>query len=331
MARSERVSRSLRRLRGGGHATVGITAVLLTAMPVTSAPAAPHPPRPIYVFAHNLNSADQVDNALAAGYNGVEVDAAFNVSGACGGTRQWVSCDPGNPASESVDPVNIKRKRTGAVFDALANARRSGKNLAAVWVDIKSSTDGDQPAQISTLRGLVRDKLLAAGIRVMYEVPYSSSSDAAWNALKQNLDPLESTAVTGTYAQVRDTFSREGGGIPARHRFATDGSAVFATLTGTCMKTNGDKVTGLRDSVANREAGNIAGVFAWTMGSSPDGADCAARMLGEIGVNGVIAGSRLSDYRKETDTDVAVNNITDWVKRHPAQARMATVHDTLFG
>ncbi|WP_037599565.1 hypothetical protein [Streptacidiphilus rugosus] len=287
-------------------------------------------PRPIYAFAHNLNSAERVNDALDAGYNGIEVDAAFNVSGGCAGGWQWVACDPGNPSSDPVNAGNIGLKLTGAIFDAMANARRSGKNLAVAWVDIKDSNDGDQPAQISALRGMVRDKLLAAGIRVMYEVPYSADNSAAWNALKQNLSPLESVAVTGTYSQVSGTYSAQGGGIPAEHRFATDGSAVFATLYGTCMA-NDDKVTGLKESVANRDAGNLRGVFAWTMGSSPDGADCAARMLGEVGVNGLIAGSRLSDYIKESDTDLAVKNVTDWVHQHPDQTRMANTHDNLFG
>ncbi|MQS16281.1 hypothetical protein F7Q99_29715 [Streptomyces kaniharaensis] len=293
--------------------------------------------RPTYVFAHNLNSADQVDNALDAGYNAIEVDASFDTKKGdwCySGTHEWISCDPGNPSSEMVLPERVSRKTTAAILNAMVRARQNGKSLAAVWVDIKPDGEGDQPARISLLRSMVRHTLLAAGIQVMYEVPYSADNNAAWNALKQNLDPLESVAVTGTYSHVRDTFARQGSGIDNKHRFATDGSAVFATFVGGCTPgptlTDSDKVKGLKESVANREAGNINGVFAWTIGSAPDSEDCAARMLGETGVNGVIAGNRMSDYSKEPDTDDSVKIIKDWVRKHPNQARMATVHDNLF-
>ncbi|MFD8479444.1 RICIN domain-containing protein [Kitasatospora sp. NPDC059673] len=283
--------------------------------------------RPIYAIAHNLNSVDRVGPALDAGYNAIEVDAANHAYGGCFVDNwEWVACDVGNPASENVDSGNLDRKRVSAIFDEMAAQRRAGRNLTLAWVDIKNPENRD----LGTLKALARDKLVANGIQVIYEVTWDNDKRTLWDDLKRDLTPSEGVMVTGTYQDASIAFSYNGGGVTFQHRLVDDGSAIFATAVGTCDNEGSDKVAGLKQSTATRDAGYLTGVFSWTIGSSSGAAACAARLLGEAGVDGLIAGYKFNDYQRSGDTDQAVKNITDWINAHTDRARLATTQDTVF-
>ncbi|MFD9894699.1 hypothetical protein ACFWY9_35580 [Amycolatopsis sp. NPDC059027] len=286
--------------------------------------------RPVYAIAHRVDTLDGVRAALKHGANAVEIDMcswynpnewrAYHDCSSAGETRHGPSAD--------------------SVFDLIVSEARAGRRLSLVWLDIKDPNYcGEQPNRACSVAGL-RDKaqkLTAAGIQVLYgfyEYHGGATPDVGgrgWQSLQGRLGKLEGITTTGSLATAQGVYAKHGAGLPNGRRAMDYGDSDIRKGFGNCTEPGYYTCSELKKAAKYRDSGSLAATFSWTTDyNDPWYVD---KLLGEAGVNGIIAGwakDQVTEYNDGWQCSQSIAAIRTWVSRHGATHRMATPGDRLF-
>lgn len=286
--------------------------------------------RPIYAIAHRVNTPDGVRAAIKHGANAIEIDmcAWWNPNE----WRAWHDCSSAgnNRYGPSVDTM----------FDLIVAEARAGRRLSLVWLDIKDPNYcGEAPNRTCSVAGL-RDKaqkLTAAGIQVLYgfyEYHPGSTPDVGgrgWQSLQGKLGNLEGIVTTGSLGTVQGVYAKHGAGLPNGRRAMDYGDSDIRKGFGNCTEATYYTCTELKKAAGYRDSGALAATFSWT--TDYDDPWYVDKLLGEAGVNGIIAGwakHRVTEYNDGWECSQSIAAVRNWVAQHGGTHRMANPGDRLF-
>jgi hypothetical protein len=313
-----------------------VAAVLTTLCVVTGigfvgvSPAMAAGQRPIYAIAHRVDTTDGVHAALKHGANAIEIDVC-----SWWNPNEWRAYHDCSSAGDSRRGPSVD-----AMFDLIVSEARAGRRLALVWLDIKDPNYcGEAPNRACSVAGL-RDKaqkLTAAGIQVLYgfyEYHPGATPDVGgrgWQSLQGKLGKLEGITTTGSLAAVQDVYAKHGAGLPNGHRAMDYGDSDIRNGFGNCTEPSYNTCAELKKAAGARGSGSLAATFSWTTDyNDPWYVD---KLLGEAGVNGIIAGwakDKVTEYNDGWECSQSIAAIRTWVSQHGATHRMANSGDLLF-
>lgn len=283
--------------------------------------------RPTWAIAHRVLTTGGVSAALSDGANALEMDATAWRKG------WWADHD--GTLTSSGDTMSD-------MFDQVAKEHDGGRHVSFVWLDMKNPDwcDSADPewrhCSVAALRDMARTKLESRGIRVLYGF-YGKEGGSGWKNALGELNSKEAVSYSGDHAQVRDGFAEHGPNVPGNQRVMDNG------LFNMALKFGGIRQE-LEAARKTRDAGGFAQTVGWTVGKG-DGERAAALLDtsdGHAAVDSLIYGNRMSCYPDGvtgpkgcgTDSDgvrESIAYITDFVKTHPDDRRMATPNDIPFG
>ncbi|EPS45081.1 hypothetical protein H072_921 [Dactylellina haptotyla CBS 200.50] len=248
--------------------------------------------KPFYAIAHRVLVKEGVTAAFAHGANAVEIDVDASGDG-------WYA-DHDRTFLKGIAPISKTRGDSiKTMFEALAAAKKGGKPVLFVWLDLKNPNEckpTDAKCGFELLRQMVRDILLPADIRVMWGFGSGDAKGPAWDSINKKLDTKESLNVDGDAGDVAKAFNTAGVKSKAQ-KIMSRGlfwiSSKIGTITAELAKAS--------------DSGNYGKVFGWVvmtapwysrwLNSSPD--TQANRLLKEGKVDGVIYGFSSVMYKDD--------------------------------
>ncbi|AHH98905.1 hypothetical protein GCM10010174_47830 [Kutzneria viridogrisea] len=286
--------------------------------------------RPVYAIAHRVDTLDGVHAAIKHGANAIEIDMC-----SWWNPNEWRAYHDCSSAGE-----NRRGPSVDSMFDLIVSEARAGRRLSLVWLDIKDPNYcGEQPNRTCAVAGL-RDKaqkLTAAGIQVLYgffEYHPGNTPDVGgrgWQSLQGRLGPLEGITTTGSLSTVQGVYAKHGSGLPNGHRAMDYGDSDIRKGFGNCTEASYNTCAELKKAAGYRDSGSLGATFSWTTDyNDPWYVD---KLLGEAGVNGIIAGwakDQVTEYNDTWQCSQSIAAIRDWVGKHGGTHRMANPGDRLF-
>ena len=271
-------------------------------------------PRPFYMIGHRVLVKQGIYDAIKHGANAVEIDMTADRDGGW-----WADHD------------NVPGSRGDAartMFEAIAAARKAGKNITLVWLDLKNPDrcfpydENLRYCSIFALRDLAREILEPLGIRVQYGFYRDTMMGNAWRIIRNNMTSNEALNVDGKTRDVIKAFENCAPPIQQPQRVMSNGLFHLRTLFGNCNEKDRYTCTELRQAVESRYFGKV---FGWT--SSKGQADLVDKLLGRAGVDGLIYGKPINMYKDDEECRAAAQDIIRWVQDHPDRAYFATNND----
>lgn len=271
-------------------------------------------PRPFYMIGHRVLVQQGINDAIMNGANALEIDMTADRDGGW-----WADHDnlPGSRGDAA---------RT--MFEAIAKARKAGKNITFVWLDLKNP-DRCFPydknlryCSILALRDLAREILEPLGVRVLYGFSKDTLSSNAWQIIRNNMTSNEALNMNGQTPDVITAFENGAPPIQQSQRVMSYGYFSLRTQFGNCDENNYNTCTELRQAVESKQFGKV---FGWT--SSKGQADLVDKLLGRAGIDGLIYGKPFNMYADDEECRAAAQDIILWVHAHPDLAYFATNND----
>ncbi|KAF9524790.1 hypothetical protein CPB83DRAFT_860701 [Crepidotus variabilis] len=266
-------------------------------------------PRPFYAIAHRVLTVQGVSTALDHGANAMEMDVTPWRDG-------WWADHDGTPTSAG-DTARI-------IFETIAKERKAGRTVTFVWLDIKSPEwcNPNDPkwrhCSIAGLRDLARELLEPVGVRVLYGF-YSKAGDA-FKFISGDLNHNEAVNFNGELTEVQEGFLH--GPANTSRRVMSYGYFNLPFQFGNCREKRYYTCTELRQGVESAEFGKV---FGWT--SSGSRAKYVDKLLGEVGIDGLIFGHKVSYYRNDEESRAAARDIYHWLEDHKDRRYLATQQD----
>ena len=275
-------------------------------------PGPPAPkPKPFYAIAHRVLMSKHVADALDNGANALEIDMTAWRKG-------WWADHDGIPTSWG--------STAEAMFRTIADARRAGRNIIFVWLDIKNPNGfgPDNPAAcIEALRDLARLHLEPAGVRVLYGFYHKPDvSSRAYDVIYRGLNANEAMAVDGP-ARFADRVFHAHGPANVSQRVMSNGYFNPGLNFGNCRGAGAQICPQLRIAA---ESGSFGKVFGWTVANH--NAKQAVPMMADAHVDGLIYGFVQTHYYDDPATRGAFRIISAWLDQHADQRYLATVDDS---
>ena len=155
-------------------------------------------PRPFYMIGHRVLVKQGVYDAIKHGANAVEIDMRADRNGGWWADHDGVSGSRGDSA------------RT--MFEAIAAARKAGKSITFVWLDLKNPDrcfPGDPTLRYCSIRGLrdlAQEILEPLGVRVMYGFYRAAMTGRAWGIIRDNMTSNEALNLDGKKQDVVKAF-----------------------------------------------------------------------------------------------------------------------------
>ncbi|ODA77908.1 hypothetical protein RJ55_06511 [Drechmeria coniospora] len=230
----------------------------------------------------------------------------------------WIACHDEGVVESRGDSMK-------AMFRAVADQRRAGKNMIFVWLDIKNadrysptdSSNGD--STILALRQLAREILEPAQVRVLYGFQYPGG--VAYDLIRAGLDDNEAINLNGNATVVNHRFETHGH-VDIKQRIMSYGWSDLPFEFGNCFEHAYFTCTELRQAEESKRFGQVYG---WTLDAGQE--EYAKHMLGDANVDGIIYGFRQTHYYDHEDTRSAIRDITRWLENNPARRYLATARD----
>ncbi|KAK2768733.1 hypothetical protein FQN54_000589 [Arachnomyces sp. PD_36] len=266
-------------------------------------------PRPIYTIAHMVLSAQGMKDALSNGANSIEIDLTA--------WDEWFADHDGTGDSAGDTARDL--------FQAVADERKSGRDIPFVWLDIKNPDEcasDDEDCGIETLRDICREILQPAGVRVLYGF-FQTEDSTAYRVISESLNDNEAVVLSGEANEVLDMYS--GSSFPTNQKIMDYGWTQLEEGFGDCHEDSYYTCTELRQAAEERDRGNFGKVFGWT--STTGDGSLVGSLLGNAAVDGIIYGFEKTRYYDHEDSRAAAKDITDWVEAHTDDLRMATNSD----
>ncbi|RJE18155.1 phospholipase d [Aspergillus sclerotialis] len=267
--------------------------------------------RPIYAIAHRVLTPEEVTYALSHGANALEVDLTAWFY------RWWADHDgklwsAGSSAEE--------------LFEHIAAQRRTGQNIAFVWLDIKNPDYCREGTgcSIEGLRDLVRETLEPVGVRALYGF-FETEDSRGYGVIRDSMNENEAVCLSGTADRVMELYKSTGTSIPAKQMIMDYGGGELEKGFGQCPGDSGDTCTELWKGSKNRDDGKLGKIFGWT--SREDDTEFVDKMLGEASVDGIIYGFPNDEYKDDSGPRAAGQDIIEFVRSHSDTHRMATRND----
>ncbi|OAQ58551.1 phospholipase D [Pochonia chlamydosporia 170] len=268
--------------------------------------------RPFYAIAHRVLTLRGLDDALAQGANAVEIDVTSWPTG------WWADHDStGRSARETLERM----------FQVAAGRRREGKNLAFIWLDIKSPNKCNpwdpkvNHCSIVGLQEMARRLLQPAGIRVLYGFYGSAAFGVGFDYIRGRLNHNEALNLNGGSGEIIGRF-KSSNFHNVRQRVLSYGSNELPKEFGTCYEPTYKTCTELRQAVNSRQFGKV---FGWTVTANQW--TYAGRLMNDAHVDGVIYGPANSDFYNTDITRTAFRDVRDWVNKKRDSRYMASARD----
>ena len=271
-------------------------------------------PRPFYMIGHRVLVKQGVYDAIKNGANAVEIDMTADRNGGW-----WADHD------------NVPGSRGDAartMFEAIAGARKAGKNITFVWLDLKNPDfcfpyDRNlRHCSILALRDLAREILEPLDVRVLYGFDKKTMKGNAWQIIRNSMTGNEALNGNGMSADVIKAFINGATPVQLSQRIMSYGYFSLGTEFGNCEERGYNTCTELRQAVASRQFGKV---FGWT--SSRGQADLVDKLLGRAGIDGLIYGKPFNMYKDDEACRAAAQDVIRWVENHPDLAYFATNSD----
>ena len=211
------------------------------------------------------------------------------------------------------------------MFEAIADARKAGKNITFVWLDLKNP-DRCFPydknlryCSILALRDLAREILEPLGVRVMYGFYRDTMSGKAWQIIRNNMTSNEALNLDGKTQDVVKAFENDAPPIQLSQRVMSNGLFSLGWYFGNCDEKDSYTCTELRQAAESRQFGKV---FGWT--SSKGQGDLVDKLLGRAGIDGLIYGKPFNMYTDDEACREAAQDIIRRVQNHPHLAYFAS-------
>ncbi|KAJ7291616.1 putative phospholipase D precursor, partial [Mycena rebaudengoi] len=262
--------------------------------------------QPFYMIAHRVLVRQGVHDALNNGANAIEIDMTAKRTG-------WYADHDNTIGSEGDSALDM--------FKTIADARKAGRTVTFVWLDIKNPDWCDpkdakwRHCSIDALRDLAREWLEPEGVRVLYG--FYEVRGNAYFSIRENLSAREAINLNGQEDEVDRAF--ENGPADQAKKVMSYGYYNFGAGFGDCHEKRYKTCTELRMGV---QSGKFGKVFGWT--SSAGQAWYVNKALDDAGIDGLIYGRMVKHYVDNENTRSAAADIVNWVKAHPDRRFMAT-------
>ncbi|QLI69595.1 Sphingomyelinase D [Metarhizium brunneum] len=277
-------------------------------------------PQPFYAIAHRVLDKAGVEVALRHGANAVEIDAnAWKLV-----HRGWWADHDGTLPSRG--------DRIRDVLIAAANARRAGKNLGFVWLDLKNPDRCGQletGCNIEALRDMARQILAPVGVKILWGFTGSDINGRASGVVREDLTPSEAISIdglSGTSARYAERIFNTSGPTNTAQRVWSKGLFQMALNFGSCedkamSASSGQICPEIRLGVMS---GLFGKVFGWTI-TRNDGSE--VNKLMHAGVDGLIYGHMSSFYEDTKEARDALQIINNWLKANSNHRYLANLDD----
>lgn len=251
--------------------------------------------RPIYAIAHMVITIQGMKDAIKNGANSFEIDLTAS-------DKWWADHDnSGDSAGDTAENL----------FKAVADEREAGMDIPFVWLDIKNPDEcagGDKNCGIEKLRGMSREILEPAGVRVLYGF-YRTENSHAYGVISKSLNDNEAVVLSGEADEVLEMYP--GSSVSKKQRIMDYGYTQLEVEFGNCKEDSYYTCTELRQAAGMRDQGEFGKVLSWT--STVGDSSIVADLLGKAGIDGIIYGFEVTPYYDHEDSRAAAKDITDWV------------------
>lgn len=270
-------------------------------------------PRPFYMISHRVLVKQGVHDALKHGANAVEIDMTADVK-----TKEGWWADHDNTIGSRGDSARD-------MLEAIANARKQGKSINFVWLDLKNPDRCNtidpklRYCSILGLRDLAREILEPVGVRVLYGFYTATMTGRAFQIISGNLTTNEALNIDGKTADILKAFANLPLPIQQSQCVFSNGLFTLSIMFGNCYEKERYTCTECRQGVASQSFGKV---FSWTASSGQ--ADLVNELLGIAKIDGLIYGRLANMYDDGEDCRSTANDIKSWIQGHPEAIFLAT-------